>query len=119
MGQTRITIATAMRHELDRCFLFAQDAEDFGLIGYGMIDGNAESFPNAGDKYRPMMLRLLNCKQFHLEHLRLMNAQRGQRVFLTASISGYMVWISEMKNATMVTDLILTAAVMCGYLIVT
>lgn len=75
--------------ELDRCFLFAQNAENFGLIGYGMIDGNAESFPNAEDKYRPMMLRLLNCKQFHLEHLRLMNAAAWTTCFLDSEY----IWV--------------------------
>lgn len=75
--------------ELDRCFLFAKEAEDFGLIGHGMIDGNAECFPNEGDKYRPMMLRLLNCRQFHLEYLRLMNAAAWTTCFLDSEY----IWV--------------------------
>lgn len=75
--------------ELDRCFLFAQGAEDFGLVGNGMIDGNAECFPNKDDKYRPMLLRLLNCKQFHMENLRLMNAAAWTTCFLDSEY----IWV--------------------------
>ena len=31
--------------ELDRCFLFAQDAENVTICGSGVIDGNAAAFP--------------------------------------------------------------------------
>lgn len=43
--------------ELDRCFLFAQDAENVTICGSGVIDGNAAAFPNAGSICRPMLLR--------------------------------------------------------------
>lgn len=76
--------------ELDRCFLFAKNAEDFGLIGRGVIDGNAEAFPNSGDKYRPMQLRLLNCRQFHLEQLRLVNAAAWTTCFLDSEY----IWVN-------------------------
>ena len=48
--------------ELDRCFLFAQDAENVTICGSGVIDGNAAAFPNAGSIYRPMLLRVLRCR---------------------------------------------------------
>lgn len=42
---------------LDRCFLYAEDADNIGIIGLGQIDGNGEAFPNEGSIYRPMLLR--------------------------------------------------------------
>lgn len=48
--------------ELDRCFLFAQDAENVTICGSGVIDGSAAAFPNAGSIYRPMLLRVLRCR---------------------------------------------------------
>lgn len=48
--------------ELDRCFLFAQDAENVTICGSGVIDGNAAAFPNAGSIYRSMLLRVLRCR---------------------------------------------------------
>lgn len=65
--------------ELDRCFLFAQDEENFGLTGFGEINGNAEAFPNRNSIYRPMLLR---CKNVRLENLRLYNAAAWTTAFL-------------------------------------
>lgn len=67
---------------LDRCFLFAEDAEQIGIIGHGCIDGNAEAFPNAGSIYRPMLLRFLRCSHIHLENIRLYNAASWTTAFL-------------------------------------
>lgn len=68
--------------ELDRCFLFAQDAENVTLTGYGEINGNAEAFPNAGSIYRPMLIRMLRCKNVRLENLRLYDAAAWTTAFL-------------------------------------
>lgn len=70
--------------ELDRCFLFAQDEENFGLTGFGEINGNAEAFPNRNSIYRPMLLRLLRCKNVRLENLRLYNAAAWTTAFLNS-----------------------------------
>ena len=43
--------------KLDRCFLFAQDAENITICGSGIIDGNAAAFPNAGSIYRQQHFR--------------------------------------------------------------
>lgn len=75
--------------DLDRCFLYAQDAENFGIIGYGTIDGNAEAFPNAGDIYRPMMMRFLRCRGIHLENVRLYNSAAWTTAFLDSSY----IWV--------------------------
>lgn len=60
--------------ELDRCFLFAQDAENVTICGSGVIDGNAAAFPNAGSICRPMLLRVLRCRNVRVQNLRLLNA---------------------------------------------
>lgn len=60
--------------EMDRCFLFAEDAENIALLGDGAIEGNAEAFPNPGSKDRPMLMRFLRCRNLRLEGLRLLDA---------------------------------------------
>lgn len=74
---------------LDRCFLYAQDAENIGLIGYGEINGNAEAFPNEGSIFRPMMIRLLRCKNVRLENLKLYNSA----AWTTAFLDSQFIWI--------------------------
>lgn len=71
--------------ELDRCFLFAQDAENITLCGSGRIDGNAAAFPNKDSIYRPMLLRFLRCRQIHLSTLQLWNAAAWTVAFLDSS----------------------------------
>lgn len=68
--------------ELDRCLIYAQDAENLGLTGLGEINGNAEAFPNPGSIYRPMLIRLLRCKNVRLENLRLYDAAAWTTAFL-------------------------------------
>ena len=67
---------------LDRCFLFAEDAENTGIRGDGKIDGSAEAFPNEGSIYRPMLLRFLRCRHIVLENIRLHNAAAWTTAFL-------------------------------------
>jgi hypothetical protein len=55
--------------DMDRCFIYAEDAENIALTGRGLIDGNAACFPNGGGKYRPMMIRFLRCHHVLLEGL--------------------------------------------------
>ena len=59
--------------EMDRCLLFARDAEQISLSGGGIIDGSGAAFPNADDpeRNRPMLLRLIDCRDIHLRDLTL------------------------------------------------
>jgi hypothetical protein len=57
--------------DMDRCFIYAEDAENIALTGRGLISGNAACFPNEGNLYRPMMIRFLRCRNVLLENLRL------------------------------------------------
>ncbi len=68
--------------DMDRCFLYAEDAENIGLVGRGEINGNAEAFPNSGSIYRPMMIRFLRCRNLRVENLRLYNAAAWTSAFL-------------------------------------
>lgn len=68
--------------ELDRCFLYAQDAENLGIAGPGEINGSAEAFPNPGSIYRPMLMRFLRCKNIRLSGLRLYNSAAWTTAFL-------------------------------------
>ncbi len=68
--------------DMDRCFLYAEDAENVTIRGDGEIDGNAEAFPNPGDIYRPMMMRFLRCRNVRVEGLRLRNSAAWTAAFL-------------------------------------
>lgn len=74
---------------LDRCFIYAQDVENIGICGDGIIDGNAEAFPNDGDIYRPMLLRFLRCSRIHLRDIRLYNAAAWTTAFLDSNY----IWV--------------------------
>ena len=68
--------------EMDRCFLFAQDAEQIEICGGGLITGNAEAFPNPGSPYRPMMMRFLRCRGIRIRDLRLYDSPAWTTAFL-------------------------------------
>lgn len=74
---------------MDRCFIYAQDAENIGILGNGKIDGNAEAFPNEGSIYRPMLLRFLRCTGVRLENVRLYNTAAWTAAFLDSSY----IWV--------------------------
>lgn len=74
---------------LDRCFIFAEDANGIGLAGEGTIYGNAVSFPNEGSIYRPMLIRFLRCENVHLEKLRLYESAAWTCAFLDSSY----IWV--------------------------
>lgn len=69
--------------ELDRCFLFACDAENITLTGRGIIDGNGAAF--VGQAQRPMLLRMLRCRRVLVEGLGLYNAAGWTTAFLDSS----------------------------------
>lgn len=77
--------------ELDRCFLFAENAENVTLCGTGIIDGNGGAFGQRGAFHngkgnpRPMLLRMLRCCHVHLRDLRLSNAASWTTAFLDSS----------------------------------
>lgn len=68
--------------DMDKCFIYAEDSTNIGVIGHGEINGNAERFPNEGSMYRPMMMRFLRCKHIHVRGLRLYNSTAWTTAFL-------------------------------------
>ncbi|WP_217591736.1 glycoside hydrolase family 28 protein [Cohnella sp. GbtcB17] len=68
--------------DMDKCFIYAEDASNIGIVGEGEINGNAERFPNEGSIYRPMMMRFLRCKNIHVKGLRLYNSTAWTTAFL-------------------------------------
>ena len=78
--------------ELDRCLLFAQDTENVTICGSGIIDGNAAAFPNAGSIYRPMLLRVLRCRNVRVSGLRLLNAAAWTTAFLDSDF----IWATDL-----------------------
>ena len=49
---------------MDRCLIYAEDADNISITGEGALDGNGskENFPpGRGNHDRPMLLRLFNC----------------------------------------------------------
>lgn len=86
---------------LDRCFLFAEDAENIGIMGLGQINGNGEAFPNEGSIYRPMLLRFLRCRHIHLTDIRLYNAAAWTTAFLDSEdiyVDGVDIWNEKQYN---------------------
>lgn len=53
---------------LNRCLIFAKEAENISISGGGKIDGNVKGFPNKNDpqRNRPMVFRFLNCKNLKM-----------------------------------------------------
>jgi hypothetical protein len=58
---------------MDRAFLYAEDARDVAIVGPGTVDGNAAAFPKGPEDQRPNLLRMLRCRGVRLEGLRLRN----------------------------------------------
>lgn len=69
---------------MDRCLIFARDAENIGLEGPGTIDGQGKAFPNASDtaKSRPMLIRFMGCKNISLRDITLLSPAAWTSAFL-------------------------------------
>lgn len=68
--------------DMDPCFIYGEDLENIVIGGDGVIDGNGGEFPIQGGVARPMMIRLLRCKNIKLRGLRLKNSAAWTTAFL-------------------------------------
>ncbi|HIW35327.1 MAG TPA: right-handed parallel beta-helix repeat-containing protein, partial [Candidatus Paenibacillus intestinavium] len=71
--------------DMDKAFIYAEDATNIGIIGKGLINGNADYFPNEGSIDRPMMIRFLRCSHIHVTDLRLHNSTAWTTAFLDSN----------------------------------
>lgn len=78
--------------DMDKCLIYAEDASNIGVIGQGEINGNAESFPNEGSIYRPMMMRFLRCRNIQVKDLKLYNST----AWTTAFLDSENIWCDEL-----------------------
>lgn len=67
----------ADKNKKEGCLIFAEGAENIGLEGGGIIDGQGyrRNFPNPDDpkKDRPMLIRFLRCRNVTLQNIQLRN----------------------------------------------
>jgi parallel beta-helix repeat protein len=64
--------------QLDKCLIYASQAENVAITGRGTIDGQGRAFPlvtpDGAPGERPMLLRLASCRNVSLEGVTLQNA---------------------------------------------
>jgi hypothetical protein len=83
--------------KMDRCLIFAKDASSISIEGSGEINGQGSpsNFPND----RPLLLRLLNCRNIRVKDITLKNPAAWTSAWLYCSdISVENVHISSMAN---------------------
>lgn len=75
---------------MDPCFIFAGNAENVTISGPGEINGNGKTMPNAGDPnaYRPMLIRMLNCRNVRISDISL----RDPAGWTTAILDSRDIW---------------------------
>ncbi len=76
--------------QIDKCLLYAADAEDISLTGRGVIDGQGHSFadtaPDGSRGQRPMLARFVRCRRLFLADLTLRNAGAWCTHFMRCSL---------------------------------
>lgn len=97
LGSTRIADYATDTHKqmyrgephMDRCLIFARDAQRIGIVGSGTIDGQGqrENFPNADDPRanRPMLIRFLNCSNIRMHDVTLIRPASWTSAWLYCS----------------------------------
>ena len=84
---------------MDRCLIYAENAESVAIEGYGTIDGNG--FQKYFDEVRPMLIRFKDCKKLHLNNISLINPAAWTSAWLYCediSISGITIISRAHKN---------------------
>lgn len=60
-----------------QCLIYAEDAEEIGIEGPGTIDGQGglerKVFPNANDRRRPMLVRMVGCRKVTVRDVKLLD----------------------------------------------
>ncbi|UXP32047.1 glycosyl hydrolase family 28 protein [Reichenbachiella agarivorans] len=58
---------------MDRCLIFAREAQSFAIEGHGTIDGNGHTRYFTKETGRPMLLRFIDCSGIRLRDVSLIN----------------------------------------------
>jgi len=67
---------------MDRCFIYAENSKNINIEGYGIIDGNGHLENFAHGAGRPMLIRMLECQNIHIQNINLINPASWTSVFL-------------------------------------
>jgi polygalacturonase len=61
---------------MDPCLIFARNAKNIAITGFGIIDGQGskDNFPPENRGVRPMLVRLIECRNVTLKDVRIRNA---------------------------------------------
>jgi polygalacturonase len=91
------------RSRFTKYLIYAEKAENIGLAGRGVIDGQGEHFPArpGDDKGRPYILRFSECKNVRVENLTLRNSARWLSHYLACenvTINGISVHAKIREN---------------------
>lgn len=58
---------------MNKCFIYAENANSFAIEGYGTIDGNGHAKFFNRETGRPMMMRFKDCNKIHMRDITLVN----------------------------------------------
>ncbi|MBN2580768.1 MAG: hypothetical protein JXB10_17410 [Pirellulales bacterium] len=79
-----------------RSLIFAEDLDNIAIRGRGTLDGNGEAFKTRHhDGRRPMMLRIVNCRDVLVENVKMKNSGFWNQHYLVCQrvqIRGVQVW---------------------------
>lgn len=81
---TKDTFKMMYQHStnMDRCFIYAENSKNISIEGFGTIDGNGHLENFAHGAGRPMLIRMLECQNIHLNNINLINPASWTSVFL-------------------------------------
>ena len=73
--------------DLNRCLIFAKDAQNITISGGGTVDGNAKMFPVKGDpqENRPMVFRFVECNRLKMADIFITNTPSWATAWLYCS----------------------------------
>ena len=91
------------RARFTKYLIYAERAENIGLAGRGVIDGQGHHFPahKGGDKGRPYILRFSECKNVRVENLSFRDSARWLSHYLACenvTISGVSIFAKIREN---------------------
>jgi polygalacturonase len=66
----------------ERSLIFATDVENVTICGQGTIDGNASKFSFNGWTRRPFVIRMIGCRDIHVENVAMRNSAMWMQLYL-------------------------------------